>query len=114
MAYLIDASEVESVLDHLDYREKGGYRRLDTRLQLSDGIEAPALTYLADSQNPEYLGAASVAEMAEQIYQATGPSGRNRDYLFELERSLKAHNIADPHVFELADAVRKLAFLLGD
>ncbi len=113
MAYLIDAPEVDAVLDHLDYREKGGYRRLETDLRLADGKEVSGLTYLADAQNPEYLGEGKIGDMAEQIYQAIGPSGRNRDYLFELEQSLKAHDVVDHHVFELAEAVRKLQRIRG-
>jgi cation transport regulator ChaC len=108
MAYQIAASNVDDVLTHLDYREKGGYRRLDAELTLEQGHKIPAITYHADQHNPEYLGAAPLAEMAQQIVTAVGPSGANKDYLFSLESSLKQHEIVDEHVFELANAVRSL------
>lgn len=108
MAYLIEANQVDEVLSHLDYREKGGYRRLDADITLTTGEEVRGLTYLADSQNPEYLGEASFEQMAWQIRQATGPSGANIDYLLKLEASLREHEVEDDHVFRLADTVRKL------
>ena len=106
MAYQIHQPDIESVLDHLDYREKGGYQRLETTIQLTAGPDVSAITYLADETNPEFLGESSLFEMVNQIKQATGPSGSNIDYLFKLEESLKKHGIADHHVFELAHAAR--------
>lgn len=108
MAYQIESSQADSVLDHLDYREKGGYQRLDAKIQLTNGAAINAITYLADETNPEFLGETHLSAMAKQIHFAVGPSGKNIDYLFSLEDSLREHGIADAHVFDLAEAVRKL------
>ena len=108
MAYQIAAADVEGVLTHLDYREKGGYQRLDATLSLEQGGTIQAITYHADEHNPEFLGEAPLDEMATQIVNAVGPSGANVDYLFNLEQSLKQHDVMDTHVFELASAVRSL------
>lgn len=109
MAYLISAKDVNGVLDHLDYREKGGYQRLESELSLIEsGQTVRAITYLADAENPEYLGDAPINEMALQIIRAEGPSGKNIDYLLALEQSLKQHDIVDAHVFQLADKVRRM------
>ncbi len=108
MAYLIDADQSEQVLDHLDYREKGGYQRLNAPVHLEDGRQVEAITYLADRSNPEFLGESSIEDMAYQIHHAAGPSGSNRDYLFQLEHSLINHGVSDTHVFDLAAAVRTL------
>lgn len=107
MAYQIRAAEVDAVLSHLDYREKGGYRRLDAELDMA-GAKQSAITYLADSNNPEFLGGSSLEQMARQILKASGPSGANTEYLYQLEQSLKQHGVEDPHVFQLAEAVRAL------
>jgi cation transport protein ChaC len=106
MAYRIDAADVNGVLDHLDYREKGGYQRLETQLELETGAPITGLTYLAVADNPMYVGEAPLEDMVKQISSAVGPSGPNRDYLLKLEASLKQHGAADDHVFKLAEALR--------
>ncbi|KAG6493864.1 hypothetical protein ZIOFF_048867 [Zingiber officinale] len=58
--------------------------------------------------NPNYLGPASLDEMARQIAVAEGPSGPNTDYLFHLEESLKQIGCEDPHVTDLVAAVRRV------
>lgn len=108
MAYRIDGAQVEEVLDHLDYREKGGYQRLELPLKLEDHKIVPGVTYHAIEGNSDYLGSTDVESMARQISSAHGPSGPNRDYLLKLEASLKAHSVFDGHVFELADRLRAL------
>jgi cation transport regulator ChaC len=72
------------------------------------GAKQSAITYLADSNNPEFLGGSSLEQMARQILKASGPSGANTEYLYQLEQSLKQHGVEDPHVFQLAEAVRAL------
>jgi cation transport protein ChaC len=106
MAYRITASDTAAVLDHLDYREKGGYERLDIPIDLDTGDTVSGLTYHAVAGNPSFIGEAPIDKMVSQISQATGPSGPNRDYLLRLEASLKEYNAVDEHVFTLADALR--------
>ena len=106
MAYKIKAADVEAVLDHLDYREKGGYQRLEAPLELDTGEQITGLTYLAVQDNPMFIGEAPLLDMVKQISNAVGPSGPNRDYLLKLEASLKQHGVADDHVFQLAEALR--------
>ena len=73
---------------------------------------APAVTtaavYIAQDDNPHYLGAASVSEMARHIFYAKGPSGSNRDYLLRLAESLRDMEVTDVHVTELEHYVRRL------
>jgi len=107
MAYRIAAHQIDEVLDHLDYREKGGYERLELPLNL-EGQRVVGLTYHATEGNPDYLGHTDADSMVQQISSASGPSGPNREYLLKLEASLKAHSVTDDHVFELADRLRAL------
>ena len=88
------------VFDHLDYREKNGYERHDVEIYFEDGV-VKGLTYLAPTDNPAFLGAASIDAIAAQIRRSRGPSGTNTDYVLELAEALRALEIEDPHVFEI-------------
>eukprot|EP01102_Stenamoeba_stenopodia_P006377 TRINITY_DN1747_c0_g1_i8.p1 TRINITY_DN1747_c0_g1~~TRINITY_DN1747_c0_g1_i8.p1 ORF type:complete len:222 (-),score=19.44 TRINITY_DN1747_c0_g1_i8:17-682(-) len=80
MAYRIAREEAESVLKYLDYREKGGYTCLRTELYENDSAQQPwatGLVYIATHENEEFLGPASIEQMAIQIAQSRGPSGPN-------------------------------------
>lgn len=102
-AFLVESD----VFDHLDHREKNGYERHTLPIEFADGTEW-GVVYLAPVGNHAFLGDAPIAEMAEQIHHAAGPSGRNADYLMQLARSLRALQAEDAHVFALEQAVRRL------
>lgn len=109
MAYLVDAATVAETFAALDHREKNGYERHELPLFFhQDNSIRNGLVYVARQSNHAFLGAASLAEMAHQIAVSKGPSGLNRDYLFELARALRELDFRDSHVFELECAVRKL------
>lgn len=97
MAYRI----TEAVFEHLDIREKNGYRRLETAIYLADGSEVEGTVYVADPGNFAYLGPASTESIAAQIASSHGPSGSNREYLLALAQALRGLGIHDEHVFEL-------------
>ncbi|XP_021900710.1 gamma-glutamylcyclotransferase 2-3 isoform X2 [Carica papaya] len=58
--------------------------------------------------NKNYLGPASLEDIANQIVNAEGPSGPNRDYLFQLEKALVQSGCKDKHVIDLANEVRRI------
>jgi cation transport regulator ChaC len=103
MAYRIS----ESVFDHLDHREKNGYRRVDTPMHLAEGREVTATVYIADEANHAFLGPDSLPAIASHIAESHGPSGSNREYLLTLAESLRELGVHDPHVFELEALLRK-------
>lgn len=90
MAYRI----TPEVLAPLDVREKNGYLREKVTLTFLDAAGHPdaelapadGLIYLASDDNPAFLGDAPLAEIAQQIAQAHGPSGPNSAYLLNLAR----------------------------
>ncbi len=105
MAYLID----ESVFEHLDHREKNGYRRHEVEIALAGpGDSVAGVLYVADEDNHAFLGPAPTAAIAAHIAAASGPSGSNRDYLLQLARALRELDAVDPHVQELAQLVRQI------
>lgn len=102
MAYLI----TPDVFAHLDHREKNGYLRHALMLEFDDGSHVDGLVYIADAHNAAFLGAAPDAEIARQIAEAAGPSGRNRDYLLHLAEALRALGAEDAHVFAIERHLR--------
>ncbi len=122
-AYEIPLGDPEKVLAGLDHRERGGYDRVEVEISLFDGSlrpgpsvdrgaeEPPAvagLVYIASPENTNYLGAASIEEIARQVASASGPSGANSDYVFELARSLRGMGAADSHVFAVETELTRL------
>lgn len=111
MAYLVDEAVVAATFSRLDHREKNGYERhrVDLEFHLDGQAEsAQGLVYIAPAGNFAYLGPAPIREMANQIHGATGPSGRNIDYLLQLAQALRELAANDDHVFELEAAVREI------
>jgi cation transport regulator ChaC len=96
------------VFDHLDHREKNGYLRHEVDLYLPQKV-VKGLVYIADQNNPAYLGYASIEQIAKHIYHSAGPSGQNRDYVYGLADALRKHKEADEHVFAVEKQLRIFA-----
>jgi cation transport protein ChaC len=103
VAYQID----HSVFEHLDHREKNGYQRFSTTIALDSGASVEGVLYVADADNPAFLGHAPMAELAAHIHGSHGPSGSNRDYVLQLAQALRELDDHDPHVLDLADLLAK-------
>lgn len=108
MAFKLDPSASESILAQLDYREKGGYERIYAPVLLQDGETVSGLTYIASTDNPLFLGEASVDSIVRQIANSVGPSGTNSEYLLNLAEAFRKLDIQDAHVFELEQALLQL------
>ncbi|XP_028775004.1 gamma-glutamylcyclotransferase 2-3 isoform X1 [Neltuma alba] len=100
---------------YLEVREKQYDKKayLDVFTELTATVPAISgvMVYIASpdkSVNKNYLGPASVEEIARQITRAEGPSGPNRDYLFQLEKALLQIGCQDKHVMDLANEVRRI------
>ena len=106
VAYRIDPAQAEAVLAHLDYREKGGYERLQIELDIR-GHKQSGLTYFATPGNPDYLGPSALHEIVEQIKWAAGPSGTNIEYVLRLEEALTTMGVVDQHVSDIAGSLRE-------
>ena len=130
VAYALEVAVFERVVQDLDVREQNGYARFTANVellaaqpgstsaaQIAEARAVPALVYIATPTNPAFIGPAPVLHLADTIAHAQGPSGSNRDYLFELAAVLRElHALTDnrvaaqdAHVFELEAAVRAFA-----
>lgn len=106
VGYRVEASDRDAVLATLDHREQGGYARHEVRFRFArTEREVNALVYVATPDNPNYLGPASLAEIAEQVMVSRGPSGPNPEYVLRLADALREMGAHDAHVYELASLV---------
>jgi len=103
VAYLVDAD----TFDHLDHREKNGYRRHEIPITLTRCHQVvTGMLYVASRDNHAYLGPAAPEVVAAQITVSHGPSGSNRDYLLRLAAALRELGEEDTHIAELERLVR--------
>jgi cation transport regulator ChaC len=107
MAYRVAVEETGAVLATLDHREKGGYDRREVLLHFRDREPAEGLVYIATPGNPNYLGTATLEEIAAQVRSSSGPSGFNLEYVESLARALREMDAEDEHVFALAELLRR-------
>ena len=110
MAYAIARAAWPDIEAALELREQQGYARLTVDIGLAAGeqagpiVEAVAgLLYLATPDNPYFVGPEPLEVTAEVVRRSRGPSGRNVDYVLELERTLAAMGAVDPEVSALAE-----------
>jgi cation transport protein ChaC len=111
-AYRVSPDERARVLRRLDYRERGGFERLEVTVQVASDPPARAkdsptrlraLAYIATPENPNYLGPAPLQAIVDQVRISGGPSGSNREYVLRLAESLREMGASDEHVFALAE-----------
>ena len=118
---------VKTTLDILNFREKGGYslRKIPCALVHSTATGASrqeadknnnetvdVLLYIAIEGNHDFVGHETLENLAHHILKAVGPSGPNKDYLFNLAEALTDFGrISDDdknHTMELRKRVKKL------
>ena len=120
IAYRVARDVAADVLSDLEVRERGGYERHDVTLHLPDPSDLreggepsdaarleSGLVWVATPRNPNYLGPAPLDAIAEQVLGSRGPSGANVEYVLSLAEALHAIDADDPHVFALAEIVRR-------
>ncbi|KAH9828753.1 ChaC-like protein [Teratosphaeria destructans] len=132
-AYRIPARHVAEVKRYLDIREINGYSiqytpftapppqkprdmtvhaAPSTTTATADEIppQIRCLVYIGLPENPQFLGPQEPGPLAERIVRSRGPSGRNVEYLYGLERALGELGVesGDEHVSDLARRAREV------
>ncbi|XP_076277964.1 putative glutathione-specific gamma-glutamylcyclotransferase 2 [Lasioglossum baleicum] len=126
VAYKISSQDINTVVKHLDYREKGGYERKSvlfypsfltehigihslgnnacqgnlesTKLiPLSEDTSFHITIYIGGEDNPNYAGVEAIPTIAKQILVSSGPSGTNKEYLYKLASAMR---IIAPNVYD--------------
>jgi cation transport protein ChaC len=84
-----------------------------TSIKFAERTPIKCLVYIGLPSNPQFLGPQEPGALAKKILESCGPSGENKEYLFNLERSLRGlgRESGDAHVSEL---VRRCKELEGD
>jgi cation transport regulator ChaC len=103
-AYRIDPREADAILSALDRREQAGFERRLLPLLDAPGGEpfADGVTWIAGPSNPHFLGPLPEREIAAVIRERHGPSGSNIEYAVRLLEALRALNVRDDHVEDIA------------
>ncbi|KAI0258676.1 ChaC-like protein [Gloeopeniophorella convolvens] len=109
VAFTIDPAHARAVRDELGIRAQDGYtpERVDVYNHAPDGTERVAVSraecYVGRSDNPSFIGAEPLDALARTIWAAVGPSGRNKDYLYNLAAAVRAlaPEAYDSHLFAL-------------
>ncbi|TGZ81890.1 ChaC-domain-containing protein [Ascodesmis nigricans] len=114
-AYRVEASHVEEVKEYLDIREINGYsiHYVDVHHTNPNSPPIRSLVYIGTPENPQFVARERVpgeTELAEHIYKSVGPSGPNKDYLYQLHHALEdlCPDSKDNHIRSL---FRKIAIL---
>lgn len=75
-----------------------------------DGKAIKCLVYIGLPDNPQFLGPQDPQALAEHIVKSRGPSGENKDYLYQLEEALNGLSAesGDEHISDLARRCREV------
>lgn len=84
----------------------GAYRPVWTPVQLADGSNATAVTFVADPGHRQYEHDASVPTIAPVIAAASGGFGSNADYAHQLDAALADCGLSDGYVAQLVAALK--------
>jgi cation transport regulator ChaC len=110
-AYHIPAAKVPEVREYLYIREINGYSIQFTPFVPADASKPiNTLVYIGLPSNPQFLGPQDPDALARHILKSRGPSGENREYLFQLEEALNGlgDGSRDTHISDLVRRCREI------
>ena len=97
MVYQLDRENADEIMRALDVREQGGYVREQLQVSLENRQSIAATTWIAHSDNQNFLGPTTHSNIASHIASSAGPSGSNIDYFERLLDALSQLNVREAH-----------------
>ncbi|KAL1794711.1 hypothetical protein ACET3X_006527 [Alternaria dauci] len=96
-----------------DESERGmlaGIRATNTVSVTEEAGSMKCLVYIGLPENPQFLGPQDPDALARKILESKGPSGENKEYLYNLEIALLglSYNSGDAHVSDLVRRCKQL------
>nr|WP_244106246.1 gamma-glutamylcyclotransferase [Paraburkholderia phenazinium] len=107
IAYQFSESSLSAELSVVWMREMVGgvYEPRWERIRFEDGHEVEAIAFVANKAHPLYESASEIEHVAPIVEGASGTLGRNAEYATMLQDSLREHDMADPYVDTLVEAL---------
>jgi len=111
LAFRATAGTESQTLEYLRERELISSAYLETTLpiQLADGQQVDAVTFVVDTEHDQYCGGLPLAEQAEIIAGAVGGRGKNSEYLYSTATHLAELGINDPDLDWLSQTVKNIS-----
>lgn len=120
IGYKIPVSKIDEVLNHLDIREKNGYERHTIKFYPYDKANSTLskdessavyniIIYVASKDNQSFAGHTALSDIVEQIYNACGQSGTNREYVYRLADAMRHFfpGQYDEHLYKIEEMLRE-------
>lgn len=114
LAFRVEAKAAKATIAYLNERELAGYayKPRMLKVQLDDGRQVAAYTFVADGQHPNYAGRLELEKAAAIIMDAEGCAGLNRDYLINTVRQLEKDGFSDQPLHALLVEVERQTGLI--
>jgi cation transport protein ChaC len=109
VAFRINAKNAATELDILFRREMSHYIYKATWVEaqcVDTNKKFNTLTFVVDTENHRFVDNLALAETTRTLATATGPLGRNCDYLFQLSEKMHEMGFVEPELEELVQSVR--------
>lgn len=104
--YHIPEKYAQQAREYLDFREKDGYTTQKVEFVITKtGRKVLCDVYVGTEDNESFIGPEIPHETAEIIATASGESGPNTEYLFELVKSLDQMGVEDRYLSHLKHLV---------
>ncbi|GMM31203.1 gamma-glutamylcyclotransferase [Martiniozyma asiatica (nom. inval.)] len=124
--YYIPAEYAREAAEYLDFREKDGYVTQEIEFKVTDEISEETkhilechprndkneaiikcMVYVGTTDNESFIGPENSQKTAHIIQTAEGESGKNDEYLLELEREIREMGFNDLYLSELVELIKE-------
>jgi cation transport protein ChaC len=106
----VKSGSEDDTIEYLRERElvSSAYLELSQRVELNDGRQVEAVTFVVDTDHVQYCGDLPLEEQAGIIARSVGGRGPNTEYLYNTAEHLAELGIRDAELDWLARRVREI------